>query len=55
LAEAGLMCSKAPTTGAMLRLEVKNMFCVCAMVPYHDWARYSTFSCRMLWGLIRMC
>jgi hypothetical protein len=23
------MCSKAPTTGAILRLEIKNMLCVC--------------------------
>jgi len=27
LAEAGMMCSEAPTTGAVLRLEIKNMLC----------------------------
>jgi len=55
LSEAGLMCSEVPTTDAVLRLEIRNMVCVCAMVPYHDWARCSTFNCRKLWGLIRMC
>ena len=42
LAETGFMCSEPPTTGAVLRLEIKNMLCVCAEVPYHDWARYNT-------------
>jgi hypothetical protein len=36
LTEVGFMCSEAPTTGAMLRLEIKIMHSVCAKVPYHD-------------------
>jgi hypothetical protein len=36
LTEAGFMCSEAPTTGALLRLEIKMMQCVRAKVPYHD-------------------
>lgn len=35
-----MMFGEALTTGAMLRLEMKNMLLVCmcvrAMVPYHD-------------------
>lgn len=31
-----MMCSEVPTTGAVLRPEIKNMLCVCAMRPYQN-------------------